>query len=60
MCRVLIFNDHLYYIIQFILLSSMDHISITSTLIDGFFPHDTLYTPQLYHVYIVMEHSPTL
>ena len=36
-CRVLIFNDHLYYIIQFILLSSIDHISITSTLIDGFF-----------------------
>ena len=42
MCRVLIFNDHLYYIIQFILLSSMDHISITSTLIDGFF--STWYT----------------
>ena len=36
-CRVLIFNDYLYYIIQFILLSSMDHISITSTLIDIFF-----------------------
>ena len=42
-CRVLIFNDHLYYIIQFILLSSIDHISITSTLIDVFFlfPHIT-------------------
>ena len=38
----------------------MDHISITSTLIDVFFSHYTLYTPQLYHVYIVMEHSPTL
>ena len=40
-CRVLIFNDHLYYIIQFSLLSSMAHFSITSTLIDVFFPHIT-------------------
>ena len=33
-CRLLIFNDYLYSITQFNLLSSMDHISFTSTLID--------------------------
>ena len=30
---------YLYFTIQLILLSSMDHISITSTLIDVLFPH---------------------